>query len=136
MTDHKQIGEKIKGKRIERKLTQEKLAEITELSVGYISDVETAKKKVSLNAILKICNALDTSISSLILEKQIFLSNDELACEFDSIGGNFECIQECYELIKTREKNLLVPKLKYGSSKSRSSRRIVLAQDQVFLCIA
>ncbi len=44
MTDYKVIGEKIKKKRIERKMTQENLAEKSGLSVGYISNIETAKK--------------------------------------------------------------------------------------------
>ena len=59
MIDFKLIGEKIKNIRNEKKITQEELAEMAEISVGYISNIETAKKKVSLTTIIKICNALD-----------------------------------------------------------------------------
>ena len=55
MIDFKLIGEKIKNIRNEKKITQEELAEMAEISVGYISNIETAKKKVSLTTIIKIC---------------------------------------------------------------------------------
>ena len=44
MIDFKLIGEKIKNIRNEKKITQEELAEMAEISVGYISNIETAKK--------------------------------------------------------------------------------------------
>lgn len=89
MIDFKLIGEKIKNKRTEKKMTQEVLAERSGLSVGYISNVETAKKKVSLNAIIKICNALDISLNTLLFGNQVVCSNNELTCEFSNL------IQDC-----------------------------------------
>lgn len=89
MIDFKLIGEKIKNIRTEKKMTQELLAEKSGLSVGYISNIETAKKKVSLNAIIKICNALDISLNTLLFGNQAVCSNNELAYEFSNL------IQDC-----------------------------------------
>ena len=89
MMDFKLIGEKIKHIRTEKKMTQELLAEKSELSVGYISNIETAKKKVSLNAIIKICNALDISLNTLLFGNQVFCSSNELTYEFNNL------IQDC-----------------------------------------
>ena len=89
MIDFKLIGEKIKNKRIEKKMTQEALAEKSELSVGYISNVETAKKKVSLNAIIKICNALEISLNTLLFGNQVVCPSNVLTYYFN----NF--IQDC-----------------------------------------
>lgn len=89
MIDFKLIGEKIKNKRIEKKMTQEALAEKSELSVGYISNVETAKKKVSLNAIIKICNALEISLNTLLFGNQVVCPSNELTYEFNNL------IQDC-----------------------------------------
>ena len=83
MIDFKLIGEKIKNIRSEKKITQEELAEIVGLSVGYISNIETAKKKVSLTTIIKISNALDISLNNLLLGSQVTFSNNELTYEFN-----------------------------------------------------
>ena len=85
MIDFKLIGEKIKNIRNEKKITQEELAEMAEISVGYISNIETAKKKVSLTTIIKICNALDISLNSLLLGNPVTYSNNELTYEFDDL---------------------------------------------------
>lgn len=85
MIDFKLIGEKIKSIRAEKKMTQEVLAERSGLSVGYISNVETAKKKVSLNAIVRICNAFDISLNTLLFGSQVTFSHDELTREFSSL---------------------------------------------------
>ena len=85
MIDFKLIGEKIKNIRNEKKITQEELAEMAEISVGYISNNETAKKKDSLTTIIKICNALDISLNSLLLGNPVTYSNNELTYEFDDL---------------------------------------------------
>ena len=46
--NYKEIGKQIKRKRIENKLRQEDLAEMADLSTGYISQVECGKKAPSL----------------------------------------------------------------------------------------
>ena len=57
----------IKSKRKEKQLTQEQLAEMSDLSISYIKQIESCKgfKNITLTTILKISKALDTSINNL-----------------------------------------------------------------------
>ena len=57
--DYKAIGKRIKIQRIQREMTQEKLAELTGLSNPHISNVETGSTQVSLKSLIAIANALD-----------------------------------------------------------------------------
>ena len=41
------IGKRVRETRKQQKLTQDQLAEMSDLTVGYISHVETARKKAS-----------------------------------------------------------------------------------------
>lgn len=62
------IGKRIKARRELIKMTQMELAELTELSVPYISYIETGKKKVSLHSLINIANALSTTADDLLID--------------------------------------------------------------------
>jgi len=64
--DKNVFADRIKKLRHRRNLTQEQLAEMTELSVVYISNVECAKRIPSLDTMLALCNALDCSPDELL----------------------------------------------------------------------
>ena len=49
--NHKQIGYRIKEVREQNNFSQARLAEETELSISYISHIENAKRKASLESI-------------------------------------------------------------------------------------
>lgn len=55
----KQFGNTVKSIRLEKKLSQEALAELTGLHRTYISDVERGDRNISLINIIKLCAALD-----------------------------------------------------------------------------
>ena len=57
----------VKNKRKEKNLTQEQLAEMSDLSISYIKQIESCKdfKNLTLTTILKISKALDTTINKL-----------------------------------------------------------------------
>ena len=59
-------------------MTQEQLAEKTDVSTVFISQIETAVRKPSLETIYKISIALDTTIDSLI-------DNNKLQAKYDDI---------------------------------------------------
>lgn len=63
--DYEKIGKAIKKKREEKGYTQEKLAELTGLSVAHISNVKNAHTKVSLATLILIANELDSSLDEL-----------------------------------------------------------------------
>lgn len=70
------IGKRVRETRKQQKVTQGQLAEMTNLSVGYISNVETAKKKASLSALISISNALGITIDELLTGNQFYNPND------------------------------------------------------------
>ena len=69
--DYQQIGRQIRAARLRRKMTQAQLAEAADLSVPYISHVERGKKRVSLDALLRISRALDVTVDQLLSGTQM-----------------------------------------------------------------
>lgn len=67
--DYTLIGEKIKSRRLKIGLTQEKLAEICDISVSYIAHIERGTKSLSLETAVKISNALDISLDYLLINE-------------------------------------------------------------------
>jgi transcriptional regulator with XRE-family HTH domain len=56
----RQIGRRIRITRMNRGLTQEQLAEATELSASYVSYLECGSKQASLPALIRIADVLET----------------------------------------------------------------------------
>ena len=66
--NHRQIGYRIKEVREQNHISQ---AEMTDLSVSYISHIENAKRKASLESIIRIVNALGITIDELLAGVQM-----------------------------------------------------------------
>lgn len=64
--DFVEIGKRIKSRRLELKLTQEKLAELTNLTDTYIGAIERATSKCSLETIVTIAKTLDLDMNYLL----------------------------------------------------------------------
>lgn len=75
-TDSVLIGEQIKFWRQQRSLTQERLAEMVELTPGFISLIETGKKRASLETLLSLCRALNITLNDLLVGNQIIQDSD------------------------------------------------------------
>jgi transcriptional regulator with XRE-family HTH domain len=60
------VGERIRQVREHRRLTQDRLAELTSISKGFLSDVENSKRNPSSEYILRIANSLGTSVDYLL----------------------------------------------------------------------
>jgi transcriptional regulator with XRE-family HTH domain len=67
-TFYTEIGQKIKSLRERRGLTQERLAELAELSPTYISHIERGKKHVSLTALISLAAALEVPAERLLCD--------------------------------------------------------------------
>lgn len=65
--NYKEMGKRIKQKRKELNLTQEKLSEMLEISPTYISEIERGTGISSLATITKIANVLNLDLDYLIL---------------------------------------------------------------------
>lgn len=85
------IGQKIRNIRIEKKLTQEYVANMSGVNVSHISNIETNKVKVSLTLLVQICNTLDTTVDYILeneyhaptttTEKELFHTIRDMAQE-------------------------------------------------------
>ncbi|MBK3947158.1 helix-turn-helix domain-containing protein, partial [Staphylococcus haemolyticus] len=64
-----QIGNKLRNLRRIKNLTQEELAERTDLSKGYISQIESQHASPSMETFLNILEVLGTSPSDFFKEK-------------------------------------------------------------------
>lgn len=60
------IGSRIKKIRKNKKITQENLAEIIDVSVSYISRVERGTTKINLKRLLEICAVLEISAGEIL----------------------------------------------------------------------
>lgn len=66
MADPETIGGKIKRCRKEAKLTQERLAELVNISPTYLSEIETNRKQPGRRVLCAIAEALDVSVDYLL----------------------------------------------------------------------
>ncbi len=69
--NHTQIGYRIKEVRKQNNFSQAHLAEETELSIFYISHIENAKRKASLESIIRIVNTLGITVDELLAGVQL-----------------------------------------------------------------
>lgn len=62
----KLIGINIKAERLKKNLSQEQLAEMTNISIPTISLIETGKQNTSILNILEIARALGVDVNTLV----------------------------------------------------------------------
>lgn len=67
--DFQKIGKKIKEMRISKHLTQEYIANATDVNTSHISNIENNRVKVSLSTLVQICNALDTTVDYILSDE-------------------------------------------------------------------
>lgn len=65
------IGLRIKNERLRQNISQERLAEMAELSTTHTSHIETGNTKVSLPSLMKIANAIKVSMDELLCDSMI-----------------------------------------------------------------
>ena len=65
--DYSRLGKNVAKCRKSNGLTQEKLAEFTGLSNNHISNIENSYSIPSIETLMKLCEALDTTPDSLLL---------------------------------------------------------------------
>lgn len=60
------IGQRIVNIRKQKNISQEKLAELSDLHRTYISDVENGKRNLTISVLYRICCGLNISLSHLL----------------------------------------------------------------------
>lgn len=100
----KDIGKKIKRMRQNRGLTQEKLAEIIDVSQRTLSGIEIGENFATAETFDKIINALDTSTDELFmlehLKDKVDLI-DEINKMINKLSDNKDKIEYIYKFIKS-----------------------------------
>ena len=66
MTINEIFGKRVKERRLELKLSQEKLANMADVDRTYLPDIENGKRNVSLIVAEKIAKALSLPLKDLI----------------------------------------------------------------------
>lgn len=78
--DYKIIGKRLKKARLDKNLTQEQLAEKLEISIPFLSRIETGSSPVNLKRLNQICSLLSIPESSILngtsKEPNKYLIND------------------------------------------------------------
>ena len=101
------IGEKIKRMRLRLGLTQEELASRTELSKGFISQLEREQTSPSIATLMDIVEALGSDIGSFFNEappEKVVFGADDMFAKEDSELKNEVCW-----LVTSSQKNALEP---------------------------
>ena len=109
--DYVLLGQKIREARISAGLSQEQLAEMVGLTSQHISHTEVASTKVSLPSLIKIANALHTSVDRLlsdsIHDSKAYLMDDVQAvfsdCDPDEIYVMLEAAKAVKKAIRVRK---------------------------------
>ncbi len=60
------IGKRIRATRLEKKLTQDYLAQKADVNVSHISNIENNRVKISLSTLISVANALDVTVDYLL----------------------------------------------------------------------
>ncbi len=106
------IGIRVKEYRIHNRMSQADLAERIDMSVTYISHIETAKKRASLEALVRIANALSVTVDYLLSGNQ---TNDSAEYRTDLTRLIDGCTSYekriIYEIAAATKKSLLENKL-------------------------
>jgi len=65
--DYREVGRRIAARRRALGLKQNKVNEMAELSDKYLSNIETARSIPSIDVLMRICKALDTTPDYILL---------------------------------------------------------------------
>lgn len=66
--NYKMIGQRLRVIRKKLGLTQEQVAELADISPQHYSGIETGSAKVSLPALVRLCNALNATPDAVLMD--------------------------------------------------------------------
>lgn len=85
--DYTIIGSRLKKARIDKNLTQEKLAEKLDVSIAFLSRIERSNSHISLKRLSQVCDILGVT-EGYILNGASSTSNNYLTSEFNDVLNN------------------------------------------------
>lgn len=94
--NYEDIGKRIRRERENKNITQEKLAELADISIQHLCNIENSNTKLSLPVLIDIANAMNTNASIFLLG----------SLENNSISAN--CIIADLLLDCTKEEKIII----------------------------
>ncbi|MFL8710903.1 helix-turn-helix domain-containing protein [Clostridioides sp. GD02377] len=111
--DYKALGKRIKIARIKKSITQEAVSEKIDITPSHMSNIETAKTKVSLPVLINIANVLSVTVDELLCDN---ILSSKIIFEREAE----EIFNDCDEY----EVRMLVNILKYMKEVIREDREV------------
>ena len=97
------IGMRIKKLRKDRKMTQDMLSELSGISPQHLSQIESAKTKLSLPTLINICNSLNVTADKVLCDVLTTESAREMADDIEDVFGDCTA-DETYLMLAVAEK--------------------------------
>lgn len=101
--NYNDIGLRIKKIRLGKKMTQDRLAELVNLSTPHMSHIETGSTKVSLPTLVRIANVLECSMDELLCDS---LAHSRYQFEYEIGREITDCTEEEIRIIADTVKAL------------------------------
>lgn len=102
------LGESIKQRRKQLRITQEALAEMVDVSTHFVYEIERGTKIPSLPVMIKIAEQLNTTIDELLSPKGTYKQNDADALDALIKSLSADKRPQVYELLR-----YLLPKMQF-----------------------
>ena len=74
--NYREMGRRIRERRVEMQLTQEELAERAETSTSFIGHIERMEKAPSIDTMVRICRVLNLSLDYVVMGKKALPGQD------------------------------------------------------------
>lgn len=94
--DYTAIGKRVRNEREKKKMSQQTLAELSDLSVNSISHIECGNTKFSLPSIIAVANALNITVDCLFMD---VVDNSDIQFKRELVEIFNECSKEEYTLL-------------------------------------
>ena len=99
---NKEIGEKLRKKRLERKISAVELAQYTNTSSSYINEIEKGKYNISLLRFILLCNSLEINIAEF-LDEFIFTHSKSEDVLYEKLQENKNISYNILEFMKEKK---------------------------------
>ena len=89
--DYKELGKRIRAERRRQDLTQEKLAEMAEISDSFIGHIERGGRTLSIETLAKLANVLNLSVEYIIFGENNYkpgMLPEEILDSLSRMSGN------------------------------------------------
>ncbi len=111
------IGARIKKIRKSKKITQDKLSELSYISPQHLSQIESAKTKLSLQTLVNICNALNVTTDEILCDVLTADTSAQVSSDIEEVFSGCTA-DEVYLMLSVAEslKNTLrLKKIRLGN---------------------